>query len=317
MCALISLQGESVGKGHSHNDARTPRLQGIEWLRLVAAFGIVAYHDNVPGRDLAYSGLMVFLILSTFVDLHFNWERKRPLPRLASAILLPWLFWCVVYAAVNEAAGRPVFREIGFLRGVLFGPSYHLWFLPFIFLVLAVVQQAKNRVSPIFLFYISIISALALLLTAANWRPASFEWGDPWAQWAHSAAGIFLGIAVGLATRVRMGVAVIVATVVIMVANALLHPVEGVSLPYAIGMSAVVIVAWVPLGSRQPSFDVQPVSRCMMGVYLVHPLFLSVTRLIFGPGNYAGSTVAFGLGLATVLLSLWLVPKSAWVFGVR
>ncbi|WP_260599068.1 hypothetical protein [Sphingomonas endolithica] len=155
------------------------RVQAIELLRIVAAYGIVAYHAQAPLHDLAYAGLVIFLILSPMLDLRFNLDRIRSPAALARALLLPWAFWMVVYGAVNLAQHRP-FVEASFM-GILYGSSPHLWFLPFMFAVLTVLNMLKS-LAPAILFYGSALVATALLLTVTMWRSASLEWSLPFPQ---------------------------------------------------------------------------------------------------------------------------------------
>ncbi len=65
------------------------------------------------------------------------------------------------------------------------------------------------------------------------------------------------------------------------------------------------------------SLGIKAMSRCMMGVYLAHPLFAIIARRVFEPGSYAGAVLAYGLALGFVLLCLRLVPASAWAFGAK
>ena len=47
--------------------ARAPRRQWVEALRVVAAFGIVWYHAQIPtGHAVSYAGLSAFLAISLY-----------------------------------------------------------------------------------------------------------------------------------------------------------------------------------------------------------------------------------------------------------
>lgn len=85
--------------------------QDIEILRVLSAFGIVWFHSGAPGRAFAYSGLVIFIILSVYLSQHGNQHistRFRIRARLgkfaiaspaekatvafAGSVLLIWLF---------------------------------------------------------------------------------------------------------------------------------------------------------------------------------------------------------------------------------
>ncbi|OHB66936.1 MAG: hypothetical protein A2Y77_18340 [Planctomycetes bacterium RBG_13_62_9] len=83
------------------------RIASIDRLRILAAIGIVWFHTKgAPGRQIAYAGLPIFLLI------WFSLVASRdPLPcvrdflrRAWDRLLAPWLFWSVVYAACKLVA---------------------------------------------------------------------------------------------------------------------------------------------------------------------------------------------------------------------
>lgn len=71
------MSGKVVQSEREVQDSKVTRNQAIELLRIMSAFGIVAYHGGAPFRELAYAGLVIFLILAPATDLRFNWNRAR------------------------------------------------------------------------------------------------------------------------------------------------------------------------------------------------------------------------------------------------
>lgn len=100
-------------------------------------FEIVAFHLSGRLPLLDGLGLPIFLLLS--IAFSVVSAEKRGLSHVASMrfrkIGLPWIFWWFVYAAFMSLLavhrGRPLTGVFTPLM-VLYGPSVHLWFCPFI-----------------------------------------------------------------------------------------------------------------------------------------------------------------------------------------
>lgn len=294
----------------THANATTVRRnQLFEALRLVAALGVVTFHGPTPHKDVPYAGLVVFSLLSPLVDVRYNWARRRSPGALAKALLVPWVFWYAAYAALQLVVGATVFNPDDWFSALMAGPAAHLWFLPFIFVVLVLLNQTKQRVSERVVFLTSVVAALALLLTAPYWR--ALQPPAPWAAWLHATPAIFLGIALGLAERVgflRFALVPLVGAVVLVGFWSL----PGVSLPYMLGTASVLAVMW--LGSRTTlAFDVEPLSRCAMGIYLVHPVFQRFTWPWLVQFGFPAVFALFCVILGCVFLARRWVP---WVKAV-
>jgi hypothetical protein len=286
------------------------RDQAIEALRIVAAYGIVAFHCGAPLRSIGYAGLIVFILLATLLDVKFNWRRKRSPAELAVRLLVPWLFWFAFYGAINGLRGRPVLIDMNAIPGILYGPSPHLWYLPFIFCVLVALNSVKGRISPERLFWVSLLIAATLLVTAHFWRPISALWVPPMPQWMHAAPIVFVGVAMGLAERVRYGraSAIVVLTISLMAAARPFLP--GISDTYTIGIVLVVAVAWLGPQVMPSNWNVSALSSCMMGVYLTHIFWLDADLLFFGERNYVSATIIFFVSLGTVWAARRFFPLS-------
>jgi hypothetical protein len=305
-----------LSEGGARQADEPKRVQAIEFIRIVAAYGIVAFHDLAPMRNIAYSGLIVFLILSPFVDCAFNWDRKRSLRALAKILLIPWAFWFVAYGLLNMVRGVSLIpHEKNFLFGVLFGTSEHLWFLPSMFVFLAALNELKGRARPRSIYWLCVLAVSLLLVTAGLWSPASVRWSPPLGQWMHAMAALLGGVALGLSNRVRREEAVAGGMAMLL---CLLSSQAGfapsISLPYLIG-GGLVVVALAIQGVLPARFNVQSVSSCMFGVYLTHMAWLAVFHRVSGRANYETVTLAFLSAVAATWILQRILPSSRLVLG--
>lgn len=313
--SVVEIEGRTSGGGDvAVKAAAGGRSQSLEIGRIVAAFFIVGYHSTARGHDIFYAGLVFFLMASPFMEVRYNYERQRSPGQLARLFLLPWAFWLVVYGAFNLIRGRPAFpAELDLLSGVLYGSSGHLWFLPFMFAVLLLLATVKRLLRPPGLFWGSLAICAALLLASPVVRPWSLEQGPPASQWIHAAPAVFAGVVLGLAPVIRHGRAGI-GVLAIVLGVTFAYDIRGISLAYPLGALLLFLAATGPerVFAR---FDVEQVSRCMLGVFLVHLFWLSLARPIFPYFDLAGVAAAFLGALASVWLTRRFVPASKAVLG--
>lgn len=295
--------------------AKPVRNQAIEALRIVSAYGIVAFHSGARFHDLANSGLIVFLILAPVADLGFNWHRVRSVSRLALIMLVPWAFWLIAYGLRNILMHRGFFSSLDPITGLLFGTSGHLWFLPFIFIVLVLTNAIKQRMDPRVLFWAATVAAIGLLVTVTVWRAPSLTWPLPLPQWMHASPAICIGIVLGLSGRVgkaalASGLAVSGALLV-----AILAWLPGIGIPYTTG-TVLTAAAISPLARRiSANWNVQPIADCMLGVFLTHFFWLQIVGVAFGKSNYLTVTTAFLASLISVFVARKMLPASKLVLG--
>ncbi|MEM1415197.1 MAG: acyltransferase family protein, partial [Myxococcota bacterium] len=130
-------------------DARRVHLEGWDRLRVLAAIDTVGLHVN-GSHPLFGFGLPLFLILAVALGVSKRAPRptRRFLGRRVDRILLPWFFWSLALlplCALRETIyGRPAFAWLE-PEMLLYGPSIHLWFLPFI-LVAGLAAHGLHRV---------------------------------------------------------------------------------------------------------------------------------------------------------------------------
>lgn len=282
--------------------ARQRRNQTVEALRVAAAFGIVWYHSKAPGMEIAYSGLSFFILLSVSLVM----QNGAPKPgRLFEQLILPWAIWYAIYAMFNVAMGKPVIEtDNGLIAGALASSRIHLWYLPFMWLVLALsgflARASQQRVFANLLFVVVTIASVASILSIPYWVSPSVAAGYPWAQYAQAVTPVLLALMLGLAhSPTQRGV--LLAMVALLLWASTVFPQEGVALPHAIALATLMAASAFPIPWLERR-NIQWLSSCMFGVYLVHPIFIGVAkRLVSGPVPLQ-VVLAFALSLSFVLL---------------
>jgi fucose 4-O-acetylase-like acetyltransferase len=291
------------------------RNVNVEILRIIAAFGIVAYHASAPAKDIPYAGLIVFLALSPLVDAKFNWSKVRPVKSLAKVLLVPWIFWLIVYAIANVAFHKPPLPGGLSLASVLYGSSPHLWFLPFIFVALCAIGLLKQVCSGAQVFWLAVAATAAILITSGTWRPQAILWSAPYAQWSHAAAAIFAGLALGLyrpSIKFAWGGIAIMAIALAACAS---YQLIGMSLTYPIGLIAVAIAMFAPERFAAHEQAIRALSQCMFGVYLVHILAIAVVNKLMPVNSYPVAVAIFAACFIGVFAVRKVLPQTKLVLG--
>ena len=273
-----------------------PRLAGVEWLRLIACLGIVAFHAQVPGGQIALGGLPAFTILT--VALAVRSARGRRWLDFASArlrtLLAPWLFWSLFYAAIScyiaHEQGHPVMSWIQ-PSTFLIGGFIHLWFLPFALVATLLVGAFAARgmgtdgtSSPA-----STLAYLPWLILGAAMIPgATFAlergpiqppilgetWPAPFEQYLSVIAGVPLGVALSLIPsgdprgwgRLALFSALTIAVCVALIFTG--H--NKIAIPDLVAVATCPIAWGLPIRADERTLRW---SRLSYGVYLLHPFF--------------------------------------------
>lgn len=238
------------------------RQSSFELLRIVSAAGIVWFHAGVTGPQIGYTGLTVFLLLTPLFELGANFERRTPWVRLASRLLVPFAFWSVVYAAANVVKGKPVLNlEGGLLLGAVAGPSIHLWYLPFMAAVLALLGLLKARLDPRTIGVLGFLAVVPLIGAFHFIRPDVALAPQPLPQWFHASIPVLLGIVIGAN---REGNEALRGVVISALALAFLLWGDVQVLQFLAGVILVELAARISWSHAK----VNRVAGMMMGVYL-------------------------------------------------
>jgi len=268
------------------------RVANIDRLRILAAIGIVWFHtENAPYRHIAYAGLPVFLLIFCSLLTSQGWRGTTAefLKRRWHRLLKPWLFWSAVYGLCRLANALHTgdamsLRQMLSAETLLAGPSIHLWYLPYAFLVGAVIHAMNRWTSHIREETVILANmAAGTVLLAVHATGVWTHLGRPLPQWEFGLAALPLGVAVGkclaIPSRDRgrlflVGIALVVAT-----ECQILHRVGlgNPVLPHGIATMMVCLAYCWPIRSDAVVAALSPLA---FGVYLIHPLVAHVLHRI-------------------------------------
>lgn len=293
------------------NPEPASRKQNVEVLRILAAFGIVLFHAGGDYAQIGYSGLVIFLFLAPFFDA-CEWDRRRNIMSLALRLLLPWAAFMVLYGALNFLTkGWIISPDLQVWEAILYGTSPHLWFLPFIFVVLCAVALGKQLSAPNQVAIAAIFGLLAMTILTAQWRAAGSAAGPPLAQWLHALPAVLAGVALGAATAGRKLLWLSVLSILLVAAIAIIQQDPGFAVPYGLALPLVLLAIYLP----QVKFSVEKLSRSMMGVYLVHIIALAVVGIFMEKTSLLAAAVAFIASLIGVVIARKVFPATRYILG--
>lgn len=299
--------------------AATGRNFMIERLRIVMMFEVVAYHTFGRLPLLGGLGLPIFLILS--IAFSISSAEKHGMREVAvrrfHRIGVPWLFWWGVYAVFftliavrREAPIGDVFRPLM----ILYGPSLHLWFCPFIILaglVAVFLHRCYGGKTSFLKAGLTLSIALACLAVMSS-ETIIESYGlrdlpEPFWQWYFSGPSLALGLATGqilLLSRnePRWMNAFALCSSLIGGASIAFLGAEHLFRRYAVSLA--VIVAAFAIGRRAGARDrfTSCASPLMLGIYLIHIIFV---YLLFRPlheNDLLHTAAAFVSSLVAVAL---------------
>lgn len=245
--------------------------QDIELLRILSAFGIVWFHSKISGSNYGYAGLIFFLILSVYLG---GGQKNISLQKRARRLLIPWCVWFVFYGAINLLLQKPLVPlHNGLIAGLLAGPRIHLWYLPFVFFVLILMDAIKPRINLSILAYSGAVLAIVILMTSGLWCESIIRLGQPWAQYAHAVPSIFVGVFfLGFhAINKKFSIPLLM---LMLLASA--YKPQSDFYAYTIGIFAFsLLLLQIPIPAI---IDVRPVSQLSLGIYLLHPFLILMAR---------------------------------------
>ncbi len=277
----------------------------IELIRVVAAFGIVWFHSGINfWRDIAYAGLIYFLVVAAYFAIKSN--KRHSLYQRASRLLIPCLAWSIIYGLFKVSLGWPVFKDESLVSMVLSTPVIHLWFLPFLFFCLVVIDSAKRALSFNIIAGTSAFLGSTLLLTANYWREISFI--SPFAQYAHALPAVMIGVFLGCYDELSASFRnTLLAMICVSVTIVSFMNLNGVSITYLVGF-----IASLPLLFNKSFISenktILMLSSLTFGVYLAHVLVLYVLQYLHIQG-IALPLTAFIISAGSVYIAIKLLPK--------
>jgi peptidoglycan/LPS O-acetylase OafA/YrhL len=264
--------------------------QSIELLRFVCAFAIVWFHMHAPGERLAYSGLALFLILTSFLavgSLDRGGERRFWHGR-ARRIALPWIVWSLFYAQVNMLRAEDPLSVLRLEHplSLLIGPSIHLWFLPFALLAsLVVARIPRDARDPAAIARLA--AGMGLASVAALCVHSFVALPDPLSQWAFAVPPVCYGLLSAEAKKNRSEPALALFLLGVTAASLVAGASDG--LLQLLIAAALFEAFWrIEADGR----GLRAMGRAAFGIYMVHPFFILVYHKLFaGDGRTAAAVV--------------------------
>jgi hypothetical protein len=277
-----------VSQPSAPNGLPTGPHAGLEWLKLLASLGITAFHLHAPGERLGYAGLPVFVLLTAALAVPasgvVSWralaqERSRRL-------LLPWLFWCGFYAAIQcclaRFSGLPLWSWLQ-PSMLLVGTYSHLWYLPFAMLLSLGIGALANLAGPLAARPMQRACWLALGAAAIPIASRALleAMPPPFAPWTFSLPAACFGIAIAEVPRgdrrAYRALLAIAGTALLGCAVSARCGWHELVVPYAVGVPAVALVWAMPwrAGPRTLRW-----TRTSFGIYLLHHAMLLLTAWI-------------------------------------
>lgn len=322
------------------------RRTGLDAARFLAALGIVWTHANgdVEYDSPAALGRFAVPFFSVVAGIFLvDTLRNATLPdvrafllRRSTKLYLPFLAWTLIFIVIRVAAQRFVtvndpFKWSWWLP--LTGSMYHLWFLPFLLIATLILTPfirlgLRNRVWSLVLAAVMITGGLLLvnfpIHATAGHRSDQYYFLD---RVCARSPALLWGIALGLliasnprqwrVPRVLAVVGFAVTTFCMIV-----YWNRGRT-PWAANLGGV---AWllVGLGIDRTSFSrrLAPLGRLSYGIYLIHPLIVTICYKVWSGRGLKGGPIEVGavfitaaivaVGVTKVIRSIkplaWLAP---------
>ncbi len=281
------------------------RNQTIEALRIAAAFGVVVFHSGSPFRHVAYFGLIIFVMMSAMWAVKKSAPFAQAMRGSALKILPAWLVWFSMFGALNVAFGAAFLRiDDGHLvLAILRGTSLHLWYLPFIVICMALIY-AIPRPYPKWVSIGSGAAGAGMIALASFWLPVSAAMISPLPQYAHAAAAVLIGVAMG-GGQARTAA-------IMALAGMLVAALTGeVYMATTYALAVVVLTATILAPDFLRNWNIQRLSSTAFGVYVLHPIPLYHIAPRIGLSGTLSAVFAFVVSIMIVLVVARLTPAVA------
>jgi peptidoglycan/LPS O-acetylase OafA/YrhL len=274
MNTTVSLVASIDAKPQNKSSSSKRVLGSISFLRCIAAFGVVHYHS---GRYLFELGfLLIFFSLTVALTATPQDWQSFTMSR-ARRLLAPWLFWCIVYGAVNcsvyIAQGKP-FMDAFEPVMVLYGTAPHLWYLPYAFAVslgAAIAFKYCNNINV--WFTATLVSLFACLIVGSHI--------DLWVvdAWNLAIPAVLFGLMLASVNQKKVfDSKYIYRILAVVMVSLVLFLITREKIPISMFVASIFLgVAYMIRVESAPWLEY--LSGLTFGVYLTHSLFL---KLVWG-----------------------------------
>jgi len=325
------------------------RLAGIEWMRGVAAFGVICIHAGlaVHNHTTTAAGILLpdlfgfavsfFLVTAFFFAIRAeekawlswaDWSQRH-----AWRLLVPFVFWSGVYLALH--VGKLLLHHQGHELAAIFqdpadlilkgGTSLALYFLPLVFVGLVLIHLLAGTLKRLPSWALALAFIAALVLRAL--------WAEHGIDHLHSpslseaplklALGLIeygirclpLIFAAMLLARhlpppsIRIAYPFIIAGAIYLIVPQFLSP-PACAADSVLGTGAF-LLAWGLSGLLPASKWAVTVGLFSYGVYLVHQVFLELIQMVYPDRAPAGVIVILVITTAVYILSMLTVAVAS------
>ncbi|MGL4514800.1 MAG: acyltransferase family protein [Lacipirellulaceae bacterium] len=314
------------------------RWELLDAVRIVAAASVVWHHamTGTPWMGIGRFSVPFFAAAAAFFAVrHASRRPDEPLVQFVlargSRILGPFFAWSIVYTLVRQITSLflPVVTPVSFEWWRFYtGPTHHLWFLPFVFVVCVVAALTglvaqRSRASAVAIVAACVGGAIAIAVYDFSGWEAEHLYAPR--MWVEASPAALLGLAYAVAwfhvpqlritPRASYGLVTILATAWIVA----LGGGRYVPLATAAGVGALLCA----LSSRRPAWlpDLRGLGELALGVYLSHVLFSQglkdFFRLTMGWDDGGPGLLLFALTLPTALVfTCWARRRGlSWLAG--
>lgn len=292
---------------------RTRRSE-VELCRLSATFLIVWYHCLSSSSFIPYSGLVFFIIASSYFCIESK-NTGTEQYRRAGMFMALWLCWYAIYLIFESALGHASeYSNQPMIVKLLVGPSAHLWYLPFQAGLMLVLHQLRILLRKELLMVGAAGIFLIAQLSVDEWRAPSIQQGMPIAQYLHALPGVFVGLAfAGAAGRTLRIKQLVYGFALLSTIPAWHYPGVGVTYFLGILLSAPLLFDFNVV---VPYMRYAAISKYMLGIYLLHPIFIRLFRRLLDIDGFMLAVVVFPVALTFVWIVLQRGGKLAKLFSV-
>lgn len=242
----------------------------IEIFRVLCTFFIVQFHTNpIFGKQFFYSGLIFFVFVSIYLNLKKK-EQGLYLKNNFNRLIVPWIIWCFIYAVGNKVIHGYFFTvdEID-LFTLLRGSKTHLWYLPFMFTILVIVNSQRKTDDLIVVISCLLLYIFMMFLTPI-WRQFSVNLPEPFPQYFHILPAVFASLAISKSSKENIPVVI----TALLISTFFSINFKGIFVPYLTGLIMFSFVLTFPFFSLKKHVWVDLFSKQSMGIYLIHPAFI-------------------------------------------
>jgi peptidoglycan/LPS O-acetylase OafA/YrhL len=303
------------------------RVANVDRLRILAAIGIVWFHtEGAPYRRIGHAGLPIFLLIffSLIVRNAAAADTGHFLKRRWNRLMVPWLFWSVVYGLCKSAKAicavdMSTLHRLFSIESLLTGTHMHLWYLPYTFVLgfaMYGISRWTSKVNNIVII-LSVTILGVVLLVASSLSMVSHYFAPPLREWNFGIAAVPLGFAIGRCLmipsadvrKLLLSLVSLVTVIACIVLNWAGFATPAV--PYGFAMVLVCLAYSWHAGSDAFVATVAPLT---FGIYLIHPLVGLGLPHILGVNQHYAVLIALTVCLSGLItLGLMKTPLRRFV----